>query len=140
LFYRLNGVPLRLPPLRHRREDIPLLVEYFLHRYAENFGRTNICLSDGTTQILTDYSWPGNIRELENTVKKIVALESVELGIADLKMRPAAPAASQYAVRVQSLKQAARAASHQIERELILETLSRTQVEANQVPEMEIFG
>jgi DNA-binding NtrC family response regulator len=126
LFYRLNGVPLRLPPLRHRREDVPLLVEHFLHKYAEIFGRTEIRLSDVTMQILMDYSWPGNIRELENAIKKIVALESEELGIADLKARPAAPRPSQYSLPAQSLRQAARTASHQAERELILQALSRT--------------
>jgi two-component system response regulator AtoC len=127
LFYRLNGVCLRLPPLRHRREDIPILAEHFLLKYAETFGRTKTSLSESTMQILTGYSWPGNIRELENIIKKIVALESEELGIADLTSRPAPPWLSQSPVPAQSLKQAARAASHQAERELILRTLSRTQ-------------
>jgi DNA-binding NtrC family response regulator len=126
LFYRLNGVCLRLPPLRHRKDDVPILVEHFLLKYAENFSRTKAILSETAMQVLTDYSWPGNIRELENVVKKIVALESEELGIADLKSHPAAPWSSQTLLPVQSLKQAARAASHQAERELILRTLSRT--------------
>jgi DNA-binding NtrC family response regulator len=126
LFYRLNGVCLRLPPLRHRKEDVPLLAEHFLLKYAETFGRTKTTLSEPTMRVLTDYSWPGNIRELENVIKKIIALESEELGIADLTSRPAPPWLSQSPVPAQSLKHAARAASHQAERELILRTLSRT--------------
>jgi two-component system, NtrC family, response regulator AtoC len=126
LFYRLNGAPLRLPPLRHRREDVSLLVEHFLDKYAEIFGRAKVRLSDVTMQTLRDHAWPGNIRELENVIKKIVALESEELGIADLKSCPAGPRASPCPSLTRSLKQAARTASRQAERELILQTLSRT--------------
>jgi two-component system response regulator AtoC len=126
LFYRLNGVCLRLPPLRRRKEDIPLFVEFFLRKYAKLFDRATMSLSDSTHRALTDYSWPGNIRELENIVKKIVALESEELVVSELRAQPAPSRASDSPADTCSLKAVARAASHQAERQLILQTLART--------------
>lgn len=125
LYYRLNGVCLRLPPLRRRREDIPLLADLFLAKYALLFGREQMSLSAQTLAALTDYAWPGNIRELENVVKRMVALESEELAIEDLKGR-LTPLAAEPHLPVNSLKAAARTASQQAERELILQTLERT--------------
>ncbi len=126
LFYRLNGVCLRLPPLRRRQEDIPLFVRFFLRKYAKLFDRKPMNLSDSTLRLLTDYSWPGNIRELENIVKKIVALESEELAMCDIKAPPALSPVSDSPATTCSLKAVARAASHQAERQLILQTLERT--------------
>jgi DNA-binding NtrC family response regulator len=74
LFYRLNVVSLRLPPLRERRGDIPLLVEHFLGKYAARYGRAPEHLSAGTLASLHGWDWPGNVRELENTVNQIVLL------------------------------------------------------------------
>ena len=126
LYYRLNGVCLRLPPLRRRKEDIPLLVENFLIRSAKLFHRTPMKLSDPTLRLLTEYPWPGNIRELENVVKKIVALDSEELVMSDLRVRPMGYRAPESKHRGCSLKATARAASQQAERELILQTLEQT--------------
>jgi two-component system response regulator AtoC len=126
LFYRLNGVCLRLPPLRRRKEDIPILAEFFLRKYAKVFARKQMNLSDSTLRLLTDYSWPGNIRELESVIKKIVALENEELAICDLKGEGAHPRVPDSAPIACSLKAVARAASHQAERRLILQTLERT--------------
>lgn len=128
LFYRLSGVCVQLPPLRRRQEDIPILVQHFLKKYAEVFHRAEMTLSDRVMQVLVEHPWPGNIRQLENVIKRIVALENEELGIVDLKLSPVlstlphvtAPAPSR------SLKAASRAASRQAERELILQTLERT--------------
>jgi DNA-binding NtrC family response regulator len=127
LYYRINGACLRLPPLRQRTEDIPLLVDYLLGRYSTEFGRPLPKLSSGTLNALRNYSWPGNIRELENVVRKIVVLGDEDAAIGDLASQ-AAPDAS---VRIESetrtsLKGAARAASQSVERELILKTLDRT--------------
>ena len=81
LFYRLNVVPITLPPLRQRTGDIPRLVAHFLDKY-EAAGRT---ITNDAMQALTRYPWPGNIRELENTIERIVILASApEIGIADL--------------------------------------------------------
>ncbi len=126
LFYRLNGVCLYLPPLRRRREDIPLLVRHFLGKYARVFQRAEMTLSDQTLQLLVECPWPGNIRQLENVIKRIVAVENEELGIADLKVSPVVSCALQTATTSRSLKAASRAASRQAEREMILQTLERT--------------
>jgi len=126
LYYRMNGVCLRLPPLRKRKEDIPLLAEYFMARYATHFNRSPMRLTDATMRVFTEHSWPGNVRELENVVKKIVALDSEELAVSDLRVRPMEYRAPELAYRGNSLKATARAASRQAERELILQTLERT--------------
>jgi two-component system response regulator AtoC len=126
LYYRINGACLRLPPLRHRREDITLLVDHFLGRYATVFQRPRLSLTPRTLQILRDYAWPGNVRELENAVKKIVALEDEEIALSDLvHARQEAKLNAEPEAGI-SLKQASRRASMQAERELILKTLTRT--------------
>ena len=128
LFYRLCGVCLQLPPLRRRRDDIPKLVGHFLTKYARAFQRPEMKLSDHVMQILMEHSWPGNIRQLENVIKRIVALENEELGIIDLKISPMMPAITHASAPglSRSLKAASRAASRQAERELILQTLEKT--------------
>src|SRR6202008_627088 len=68
LFYRLNVIPIAVPPLRERAEDIPLLVEYFVGRYAKAAGKTIRHICRQTLARLTAYKWPGNIRELQNVV------------------------------------------------------------------------
>lgn len=126
LFYRLNGVCLRLPPLRRRSDDIPLLVQFFLCKYAVVFQRVQMKLSERTIQQLTNYSWPGNIRELENVIKKIVAVENEELAMSDLTARPMEPRVPDSTSIGGSLKAASRIASQRAERELILQTLTQT--------------
>ncbi|MBW3629880.1 MAG: sigma-54 dependent transcriptional regulator, partial [Gemmatimonadetes bacterium] len=76
LFFRLNVVPIRVPLLRERREDIPLLVQHFLRRYGDQYGRPNVRLPEQVLQVLLDYDWPGNVRELQNVVERIVSLSS----------------------------------------------------------------
>ncbi len=76
LFYRLKVVTITLPPLRERREDIPLLVDHFLRRYAERNGKSIAHLSDEAMVLLMDYAWPGNIRELEHCIERALALAS----------------------------------------------------------------
>jgi len=71
LFYRLNVVPVTIPPLRERDEDIPLLVDYFLHRYNHKYGGEKF-LAPALIQKLRNYGWPGNIRELKNTIERLV--------------------------------------------------------------------
>jgi DNA-binding NtrC family response regulator len=74
LFYRLNVVPIYLPPLRERREDVPMLVEHFLRRYAEQNRRRFERVSKEAMRLLSDHDWPGNIRELQNYVERAVIL------------------------------------------------------------------
>jgi two-component system nitrogen regulation response regulator GlnG len=76
LFYRLNVVPINLVPLRERREDIPLLVQYFLNRVCVEMDVPLKQCSDEATALLTGHSWPGNVRELENAIKRAVILSS----------------------------------------------------------------
>jgi DNA-binding NtrC family response regulator len=74
LFYRLNVITINLPPLRRRREDIPLLVSHFLEKYAEENKRKVREVTPEAMRVLMDHSWPGNVRELENTIERAVVL------------------------------------------------------------------
>jgi len=75
LFYRLSVIPITLPPLRERIDDIPLLVSHFLKKYADKAGSKSKKMSPEVVQILKKYNWPGNIRELENVIERAVVLE-----------------------------------------------------------------
>ena len=125
LFYRLNGVCLRLPPLRERKEDIPGLVEFLLRRDSSRIGRPQPSLSSQALQTLQEYSWPGNIRELENIVKRIVVLGN-DSPVSDLCSLVTATRYLSGDTEKLSLKQTARTASRQAEKELILKVLTRT--------------
>ena len=70
LFYRLNVIEIRIPPLRERREDIPLLAAHFVERLAHELGKDVGEISEGALRILMDYNWPGNVRELENAIER----------------------------------------------------------------------
>ena len=74
LYYRLNVIPLVLPPLRERREDVPVLVEHFLRKHAQRSGRRVTEIREDALQRLMAYDWPGNVRELENTIERAVVL------------------------------------------------------------------
>jgi len=127
LYYRINGVCLRLPPLRERRDDIPALAEFLLAKHSSQMGRVQPTLRQESLKALMEHCWPGNVRELENVMRKIVALGDERLAISELRAAPpsaAKPVPSE--ARNHSLKAAARAASREAERELILDALSRT--------------
>jgi transcriptional regulator with PAS, ATPase and Fis domain len=72
LFYRLNVIEIHLPPLRERREDIPLLARHFLERLTHELGKDIQDISENALRILLDYNWPGNVRELENSIERAV--------------------------------------------------------------------
>ena len=126
LYYRINGVCLRLPALRERKEDIPVLAEYFLAKYGSQMGRAVSRLSARGLDTFMDYSWPGNVRELENVVKNIVALNDEDLALSDLLRALSTKAVIRVDTQTQSLKVASKVASRGAERELILKALSRT--------------
>ncbi|MCK4412756.1 MAG: sigma-54-dependent Fis family transcriptional regulator [Candidatus Eisenbacteria sp.] len=85
LFYRLYVIPLHLPPLRDRKEDIPLLADHFIERLCAAMGRPRIGLSTGALRLLTFYDWPGNVRELENALERALVLcEENQITEADL--------------------------------------------------------
>jgi len=78
LYYRINVIPIKLPPLRDRSEDIPLLAEFFLRRYNMKFRKKIQGITDSTMEVLKKHFWPGNIRELENLVERLVAVTDKE--------------------------------------------------------------
>jgi two-component system response regulator AtoC len=125
LYYRISGVCLRIPPLRQRREDIPVLLEHFLHKFAYDFQRPVPSVSGETRRLFQEYSWPGNVRELENAAKAIVALGDEAVAMGGLRAMLSRPNAGVNGGGV-SLKQASRAASREMEKELILRALTRT--------------
>jgi two-component system response regulator PilR (NtrC family) len=83
LFYRINVIPVHLPPLRERREDIPLLADHFVGRYREQMGKSVSGVSGEAMVLLQAYHWPGNIRELENVIERAVALERTPVILPD---------------------------------------------------------
>jgi formate hydrogenlyase transcriptional activator len=93
LFYRLNVFPIEIPPLRERREDIPLLVEYFIDRFARQAGKRIRGLNKKTLELFQSYPWPGNIRELQNVIERSVIVCETEVFSVDeswLSRRPLA--------------------------------------------------
>jgi DNA-binding NtrC family response regulator len=94
LLYRLNVVPVKLPPLRQRREDIPALAQHYLKRYGQEYDRGNLRFSPEALRVLVDFHWPGNVRELQNMMERIVSLclPGQEITVEDLpeelSMRP----------------------------------------------------
>ena len=72
LFYRLNVIEIRMPPLRERREDIPLLARHFIERLSHELGKDVCDISEGALRVLMDYDWPGNVRELENAIERAI--------------------------------------------------------------------
>ena len=83
LFYRINVIPIQLPPLRERREDIPLIANHVLNKYRQALGKPVEGISGEAMELLTRYRWPGNIRELENVIERAVALERTPVILAD---------------------------------------------------------
>jgi two-component system response regulator PilR (NtrC family) len=95
LYYRLNVIPITVPPLRDRPEDLPMLVSHFLKKYAPAAGKSILRVDAAALQVLTGYDWPGNVRQLENTIERAVALETTDVLHADLPAeRPKARAAA----------------------------------------------
>ncbi len=117
---------LRLPPLRHRREDIPFLMGHFLRKYARDFRRTVPDLSAETLRLFLDYAWPGNLRELEDAARVLVAMGDEHVALGGLRALLSRSESNGAGGTAKSLKAASRAASREAEKELILEALART--------------
>jgi two-component system response regulator PilR (NtrC family) len=79
LYYRISGIPIEVPPLRARQEEIPLLANSFLKRYGPAAGKNILRISDESLAALSNYDWPGNVRQLENSIERGVAMESAEI-------------------------------------------------------------
>lgn len=118
LYFRLNVVPIFLPPLRERKEDIPALANYFLESFSEENQKRKSSFSAAALQCLLDYSWPGNIRELANTIERAIVMSSGPLiDTPDLRIDPTAPAL--FAVQMNKPTTLA-----ELEKQHILETLA----------------
>ncbi len=128
LYYKLSGVCLRIPPLRHRKEDICSLAEQFLAKYAEQLNRPKPSLTPVLTRFLLTHPWTGNLGELEDAMRTVVAVGNVPVAIAALRSSglDGEERDRRNGSEGLSLKQAARAASQRAERELILKVLSKT--------------
>ena len=125
LYYGISGVCLRMPPLRQRKEDIPVLRDWFLAAAARDFCRPVPVLSPETQHFFLEYSWPGNIRELKDAARAIVALGDETLAMGGLRSLLRRVDRGGNGEKI-SLKHAARAASREAEREIILQVLART--------------
>jgi two-component system response regulator AtoC len=117
LFYRLNVVNMTLPPLRDRKEDVLDLAEYFLHAHAQRYGRDVPTLSSRFRDLLIRYDWPGNVREVENVMKRLVLVG--ESAVQDELIRIGAPPE-------ESLRKVSRTAAKDLERARILQVLDET--------------
>ena len=115
LFYRLNVFPIEMPPLRERREDIPLLVEYFLDRYARKTGKTFQAIEKKSLDLLQSYPWPGNIRELQNIIERSVIVSETEAFSIDESWLSRQPPAEQRHGHAQLSKRPASAEKQVIE-------------------------
>jgi PAS domain S-box-containing protein len=91
LFYRLNVFPIEIPPLRERTDDIPLLIDYFMKRFAKRMGKKVARVDDRTLRLLQSYTWPGNVRELQNVIERSIILSDTEnLQVEESWLTPAA--------------------------------------------------
>jgi DNA-binding NtrC family response regulator len=112
LYYRLNVIPIHLPPLRGRREDIPLLANHFLHKYNREFSKNIKGIKKEAMQLLVNYDWPGNIRELENLIERLCVLSKTDhIGSDRIPPEikgelPCQPEISESEVNLQALKKA----------------------------------
>jgi two-component system response regulator AtoC len=125
LYYGISGVCLRLPPLRQRKEDIPVLRDWFLSAAARDFCRAVPVLRPETQNFFLEYNWPGNIRELKDAARAIVGLGDETLAMGGLRSLLRRVDRGGNGEKI-SLKDAARAASREAEREIILQVLTRT--------------
>lgn len=125
LYFRINGVCLPLPPLRERKEDIVEFLQFFLQKHAKEMNKTVPELDQETIDTLIAYEWPGNIRELENFARNMLALGSSQLAASGIRRDWTICPSGTNIGRDLSLKTAAKAASREKERELILQALER---------------
>jgi two-component system response regulator AtoC len=124
LFYRINVVTVQVPPLRERRHDIPDLIEFFLQGFSSEFGRAPRPIRPATRKLLVSNDWPGNIRQLENLIKRYVILDTEEAILGDIcPTSPSAMNSSSDPVDF-SLKDVTRSATRDLERKVILDALA----------------
>lgn len=138
LFYRLSVVRIHLPPLRERREDIPLLLRHFLDKTAQTQGGEPKSIVAAAIDKLCSYAWPGNVRELENEVARAGVFASGAIGVADLSPHIQSGQSAVETVRADADNLALRHRVERLERQLIREAMSRSQ--GNQTKAAQLLG
>jgi len=124
LFYRINVIPIRIPPLRDRIEDVPLLTDHFLRTFAGKHGKAVDGVTDGALRLMGNYGWPGNVRELENAIERAVVLcRSNLIGVDDLPPELRDPQAG----HGRQVTFSVGTALAEVERRMIMETLKFTE-------------
>ncbi|RMG05802.1 MAG: sigma-54-dependent Fis family transcriptional regulator, partial [Nitrospirae bacterium] len=128
LYYRLNVFPVEIPPLRKRPEDIPLLVDYFIERFSSEMGKQVAGIDDNALNMLVEYEWKGNVRELENTIERAMILaDGDRIRKEHIVLVPVSTEASTSAEEVEgSLEDVAREAQRTAETRLIKKVLEET--------------
>jgi two-component system response regulator PilR (NtrC family) len=126
LFYRLNVIPIRLPPLRDRREDIPILAQLFLEGFGREADRRVTKISGDAMKRLVHHSWPGNVRELENVIERAVALETTDTIMPERLPDPLAPPADQGAAPQLGAGFTLDGHLNRIEKQLVEDALEKT--------------
>jgi len=105
LYYRLNVIPIHIPPLRERRDDIPLLVDHFVRKHAQRAGKRIDAIEPGVLDALVSADWPGNVRELENTVERAVVLSPGAVIVPDVVRLLGVPSAPPSGLPSMTLRQ-----------------------------------
>ena len=129
LFYRLNVIPIKIPALRERKSDIPILVQHFLHKFSQETGFPAPRLSEESMTMLCNYVWPGNVRELENMIERLVILkpgQAVNPGDFPEKLIQQAPAGIMTEVKIPDNGISFKKVVNSFENELILKALEKT--------------
>jgi len=125
LFYRLNVFPLKVPPLRERREDIRLLVMFFLDQFAKSLGKPVATVTAETMASLQSYDWPGNVRELQNVIERAVILSGgATLEVGPMKLSASAPGATDIPAAAPAPRPLA--SLEEVERSHVLAALEKT--------------
>jgi len=128
LFYRLNVFPIFIPPLRERQDDIPMLVSHFTQLFAHRVNKKIETIASDTMKALVHYTWPGNIRELQNVVERAVLVSNgpvLKVSLGDLKNRPAASSGSPSSGERDTASKPIRGVLEEVERRQILSALEQ---------------
>jgi len=148
LYYRFNVIPIELPALRNRKEDIPLLIQFFIHRYCNRQKRPPIEMDEAVEQALVNYPWPGNVRELENLIEQLVVFsEGKKIRLHELPTRFIRLQPSQFTSipklplsapgeNISSIGVDFNNMVDQVERSLIIEALEKTNWNKNQAAKL----
>ncbi len=128
LYFRLNVIPIFVPPLRERQEDIPLLADHFMAEFAREYGRRVKSFDQGAVNVLQRYAWPGNVRELRNVIERLVIMVPGDMiASPDLSFLDSSGVAHPQVTELHAERQTLHEARDQFERDLILRTLAEQQ-------------